>query len=149
MTPSEFEQFLHQEIPLTAAMQVTVISMGDDGVVLQAPLAPNINPHGTVFGGSASTLAILAAWCAVHVKLRTAGIVASEVIQSNTMEYLRPITGTFTARASLKNPDEWEPFVRMLSRRGKGRVEAMVLLEQEGELVGRLHGQLVALRENH
>ena len=60
-TAPELASDLHAHIPLSAAMQVSVAAVDADGVTLQAPLAPNINHRDTVFGGSASAVAILAA----------------------------------------------------------------------------------------
>jgi len=45
------QQYLHDHIPLSKAMQVTVLSAQTDSVILSAPLAPNINGKETVFGG--------------------------------------------------------------------------------------------------
>lgn len=69
----ELQQYLHEHIPLSRAMQVSVVRAAQEGVVLSAPLAPNINHQETVFGGSASALAILAAWSLVHVRLQASG----------------------------------------------------------------------------
>ena len=72
-------------------MQVSVVELSLDEVVLGAPLAPNINHRHTVFGGSASALAILAAWSLVHVRLAAEGAAARLVIQRNTMSYDGPM----------------------------------------------------------
>ena len=48
-------------------------SVAPDTVVIEAPLAPNINHRKTVFGGSASALGILAAWSLVHLRLAGTG----------------------------------------------------------------------------
>src|SRR4051812_8071949 len=87
MTASELEDYLHSHIPLSAAMQVAVDTVDVHGVVLRAPLAPNINHRDTVFGGSASAVAILAAWSLLHTRMRQEGIAARLVIQANTMDY--------------------------------------------------------------
>ena len=57
MNPAALAAFLHEKIPLSAAMDVSVVSASASEVVLEAPLDPNINVHGTMFGGSVSTLA--------------------------------------------------------------------------------------------
>jgi thioesterase domain-containing protein len=101
MTPEELQSYLHNHIPLSAAMQVRVDAVSDDHVLLSAPLAPNINHRDTVFGGSASALAILSAWSLLHVRMRKSGVVARLVIQSNRMDYLKPVAGAFAARSSL------------------------------------------------
>ena len=56
MLSSKLEQYLHDHIPLSKAMQVAVVSLTTDAVVLSAPLPPNINHRDTVFGGSASAM---------------------------------------------------------------------------------------------
>ncbi len=147
MSPEELEQYLYDHIPLSKAMEVSVLSVDTDAVILQAPLAPNINHRETVFGGSASALAILAAWSLLHTRLRTEGIVGCRlVIQRNTMEYDKPIFGEFTARSSLEQAEEWTKFTRILARRGKSRVTVISVLEHAGQVVGRLSGEFVALR---
>jgi len=56
MQPTELQTSLHERIPLSRAMGVTVPQAEPTGVVLSAPLAPNVNHSGTVFGGSAAAV---------------------------------------------------------------------------------------------
>jgi thioesterase domain-containing protein len=144
--PAELERYLHDHIPLSRAMAVGVVSVAAEAVVLAAPLAPNINHRDTVFGGSASALAILAAWSLLHTRLRAEGIGTRLVIQRNTMDYDQPILADFTARAQLQRPDDWHAFTRMLARKGKARIAVDSVLVQGGHAVGRLTGEFVALR---
>jgi thioesterase domain-containing protein len=148
VSPQELEKYLHDHIPLSKAMEASVISVDKDEVLLSAPLAPNINHRETVFGGSASTLAILAAWSLLHTRMRREGINCRLVIQRNTMDYDKPILGEFTARSSLARPQEWSRFIRMLDRRGKARVSVTAVLEHAGSAVGTLTGEFVALSMN-
>ena len=145
MDARELQDCLHAHIPLSAAMQVSVRSVQADGVTLAAPLAPNINHRETVFGGSASALAILAAWSLLHTRMRAEGVHARLVIQSNQMDYDKPIFGDFTARSSLAEPDQWPRFMRMLARMRRGRLRVNAVLESDGAVVGRLTGEFVAL----
>lgn len=144
-SPTQLERYLRENIPLTRAMQVAVVEAGDDGVVLSAPLAPNINHRETVFGGSASALAILSAWALLHVRLRDPGVTSRLVIQRNTMDYRLPIEGAFTARSALTRPEDWEKFRRALARRGKARITVSSVLEFEGRAAGYFSGEFVAL----
>jgi thioesterase domain-containing protein len=144
VSPSELEEYLHAHIPVARAMEVSVVSVEEWSVVLSAPLPPNINHRGTVFGGSASALAILAAWSLLHTRLRSEGTENRLVIQRNTMEYEEPILGGFTARSSVE-PADWQRFSRMLARKGKARVRVTALLEHEDRTVGRFSGEFVAL----
>jgi thioesterase domain-containing protein len=140
----EIEQYLHEHIPLSKAMGVTVLEATDASVLLMAPLGPNINHRGTVFGGSASALAILAAWALLHRRLRGEGCHCRLVIQRNSMDYELPIPGDFTARATLDLQADWAAFLRMLTRKGKGRIGTLAILECEGQRVGRFSGDFVA-----
>jgi thioesterase domain-containing protein len=143
-SPKSLEQFLHQQIPLSRAMQVSAIDVTADSVQLSAPLAPNLNHRATVFGGSASAVAILAAWSLLHVRLRVPFPSVSIVIQRQSMSYNRPILGTFAARASLAQPAEWPRFLRLLTRRGKARITVASTLDYAGEQVGSFSGDFVA-----
>ena len=145
MTPMTLESYLHAHIPLSQAMQVHVEKVGPEQIVLSAPLAPNINHRETVFGGSASAVAILAAWSLLNTRLRNEGIATKLVIQRNTMSYEAPIDGSFTAASRLEAPEKWEMFKRTLIRRGKARITVLAELHFAGQVAGRLEGEFVAL----
>ena len=144
MSEAELESYLHDHIPLSRAMAVRVISIAGDKVILGAPLGPNINHRDTVFGGSASALAILSAWSLLHLRLLAAGQPSRLVIQRNSMDYLAPIAGDFTATASSPSDREWDGFLKMLTRRGLARITVGAELEHQGKIAGRLSGEFVA-----
>ena len=144
MTEAELETYLHEHIPMSRAMAVRVASISDAKVVLAAPLAPNINHRDTVFGGSASALAILSAWSLLHLRLSAAGQPSRVVIQRNSMDYLAPIAGDFTATATLGQDATWAGFLRMLTRKGLAGITVGAVLDFEGRLAGRLSGEFVA-----
>ena len=145
MQAVELEQYLHEHIPLAAAMQVSVLEIGLTSVRLGAPLAPNINHRDTVFGGSASAVAILAAWSLLHVRMLAFNVPGRLVIRRNTMQYLAPIRGAFTARAALSRDADWPGFVGMLARKAIARIEVGADLDCAGQRVGTLAGEFVAL----
>jgi thioesterase domain-containing protein len=148
MNPIELEQYLHEHIPLSKAMQVSVVLLQEEVVILGAPLAPNINHRETVFGGSASAVVILAAWSLLYTRLRAAGITSRLVVRRNTMSYKLPIYGSFTARASIAQPDGWQKFIRIFTRRGRARITVSSVLEYAGQVVGDFEGEFVALGAN-
>ena len=93
MTAPELETYLHEHIPLSAAMQLAVEGLGEQGVTLSAPLAPNVNHRNSVFGGSLASLATLAGWSLVHVGLSEIGLPSRVVVMSSQIEYLAPAVG--------------------------------------------------------
>jgi len=144
-TPADVERYLHEHIPLSQAMGVRVARAAPDGVILTAPLAPNINHRETGFGGSASALAILAAWTLIHLRLSAAGIRCRLVIQRNSMQYLKPILEDFSAGTLPLDDAAWNSFLRMYDRRRRARIRVSSVLECCGERVGELEGDFVAL----
>lgn len=146
LTAESLSRYLHAQIPLARAMQVSVVTLDPDELVLGAPLAPNINHRDTLFGGSASAVCILAAWSLLHARLRAADTACRLVIQRNTMDYDTPVDGAFTARAALAAPAQWGRFLQTLHRRGRARVDVTASLEQADRPAGRFRGTFVTLR---
>ena len=144
MEPRAFEEYLHDHIPLSGAMGAVVLEAGPGGVVLEAPLAPNLNHRATAFGGSVSALAILAGWALVHLRLRDQGIRTRTVVQRSDVAYLKPVEAPFQARASVPVPDAWARFVKSLRRRGRGRGRVRVEVTSAGVGVATLDGDYVA-----
>jgi thioesterase domain-containing protein len=139
-----FQKYLHDHIPLSKAMVVEVVEATDDGVTLAAPLAPNINHRETVFGGSASAVAILSAWALMYLRLKSEQLNVRIVIQKNTMTYERPITGKFIASAAIADTTAWRRFADTLKRKGRGRFTVRSILYRHAEKVGEFEGDFVA-----
>ncbi len=142
------ERYLHEHIPLSQAMAVTVASIDEQGVTLSAPLLPNINHRSTVFGGSLSTLAILSAWTWLHIQLQTLSIPCRIVIQRNCFEYLQPAIGEFQAHCCAPSSLNWERFLAVLGRHNKSRITLNVHVHSMGQLAGTFQGEYVVLRNN-
>lgn len=147
VSPSALEAYLYAHIPMTKAIQLSVIDIQPEFLMVSAPLAPNINHQDTVFGGSASAVAILAAWAFVHTRLTSQNISNKLVIQRNIMNYELPITSTFTAKAYVTDETKWQTFIQMLLKRGRGRIKVMCILECSTQIVGRFEGEFVAFSQ--
>ena len=145
MTSAELQDYLHAHIPLSKAMEVSVLQSGHDAVVLGGPLAPNINHRDTVFGGSSAALAILAAWGLLHVRMSEAGLASRLVIQGSTMSYTRPIEGAFTATATIPEAERWSQFLKVYARRGRARITVGATLTFRQQTAGIFSGEFVAL----
>ena len=138
------QRYLHDRIPLSKAMDVQVVEATEDCVTLCAPLEPNINHRDTVFGGSASAVAILSAWTLMYLRLKSEGFNVRIVIQKNTMTYERPIAGRFTASATVSDPAAWKRFVDTLRRKSRGRFTVRSVLHRDAERAGEFVGDFVA-----
>lgn len=132
MNLQELETYLHEHIPLSSAMKVSVLEATPEKIILGAPLAPNINHRETIFGGSASALTILSAWTLLHTRLTASGFKCTLVIQRNTMSYEKAVTGRFSAQAITPSTEAWQSFTHMLQRKGRARISVSAVLMQEG-----------------
>jgi thioesterase domain-containing protein len=143
---AELEAYLHAQIPLSRAMGVRVTRADRTGVVLRAPLAPNLNHRQTFFGGSAASLATLAAWALAHERIREeSGLDVHVVIQRSSMEYLEPATTEVQAECVPPPDEHWDRLLRSVRRWGKGRIRLTVQLQAEGSIVGSFEAEFVAL----
>jgi thioesterase domain-containing protein len=139
------ERYLHQQIPLSAAMGVRVRMATPERVQLAVPLAPNINHSETAFGGSAAAAATLSAWALLHLRLARARLQARLVIQRSSMEYEQPIPGDFDAVCHFTDEPAWERFRVTLARRGRARLTLAAHLAYDARRMATFEGDFVGL----
>lgn len=138
------EKFLHEQIPLTRAMQVRVESYGVEGFVVRAPLAPNHNHLGTAFGGSLAALALLAGYGLLWLEL--ADRQAHLVVRESRMQFRRPVRGELRAICRAPSAESLGRFKEDFAAHGKARIELEVFIEEGGEIAVRCQGSYVASR---
>ncbi len=146
MTADQLREALYRDIPLSRAMEVSVFLADPARTVLTMPLAPNANHMATVFGGSANTLAILAAWSLLHLRLADAPSPCRVVIQRNTMQYIHPMPEAAEAICSFDAPTAWARFGRTLERHGRARLTLRAAVHSAGRLCAEFEGEFVAIR---
>ncbi len=120
---SELEQTLHQEVPLTEQMGVRVESHDGHELVLHADFAPNINIHGTAFGGSLYSLCAVTCWGMLHLKFEQAEIDAHSVLGQARISYMRPVKGDIQARCRLPEDGSFELFIERLKQGERARID--------------------------
>lgn len=147
MNTKSLGEYLYEHIPLSKAMQVSVIKANPNKVVLSAPLLPNINHIGTAFGGSESAVAILAAWSLLHVRLDSAGIPCTIIIQRHSIDYEQPVPKDFSAQAHLTKPECWERFIRTLQTHGKARINISSIIKCDAQQAASFEGDFIAIKK--
>lgn len=139
------EAYLHEHIPLSAALGARVLAADPSGVTLSAPLEPNLNHRQTGFGGSISALSILAGWTFLHVTVRPQVAGGNIVIQRSEIEFLRPVASSFEALCLPPDGPAWQGFLDSLTRKRRGRIRLGVRVVAAGELVALFRGQYVVV----
>ena len=137
---------LATEMPVSQRLGIRFRGAPGGGVHLGAPLATNINHHGTAFAGSLNAVATLAGWATVWLLLRRRGLTAHVVIQDSSVRYLRPVTGDFEARCEPPAPGAVQHLLESLRRRGRGRIELAVTVSDARGPTVMFTGRYVALR---
>ena len=145
MTPDALTQFLHREIPLTAAMRLSVIRSEAGEIEIAAPLAPNVNLHGTAFAGSLATLGLVSGWLLLHRALEQAALPAQLVAQKNQCQFLAPAREELRGLARLPDAD-WLRFADALRHKGRARVEVLTEIRAGATLAVTHTGTYVAKR---
>ena len=117
----------YAEIPLSKAMSMQIVSFDGHELVTEATLAPNRNVHGTAFAGSLYAIAALTGWGLVHLRLQLAGLEASVVIASGSIDYACPVAETIRARSRLEDESHGMAALRQ-KRKGRFSVNTDILL---------------------
>jgi thioesterase domain-containing protein len=142
---NDLEAYLHEHIPISSHMGIQVVRADLECVTLSAPLEPNINHRYTVFGGSCASVAMLAAWSLVLLRVRGAGRDAPIVIRHGEMDYLAPIDAAFTATCSSPEEETWARVLKALERGRPARVDLTADVECASKLVARMAASYAAI----
>jgi len=133
---------IRNTIPLGAAMQFNIDRLELDRIRVTAPLAPNINIHGTGFAGSIYSLAVLTGWALCTHIIDEFGLDAELVVARAEIAYRAPVTGDLDCRSST-DAAQRDAFLQSFRERGKGK---LVLDITVGELPqASLHATFVAV----
>jgi len=144
---ADVELYLHQNIPLSRLMGIRVTLCDDTGVRLTAPLEPNVNHMGTVFGGSASAVAMLCGWGLMHARIAALPFATGLVIRRNQMEFDSPLDSDFEAWCATPDADTLAQFDTALTTEGKARLQLHVDLLINGRCAAAFVGTYVAVKK--
>jgi thioesterase domain-containing protein len=114
-------EYIHSNIPLTKAMQLSVTRFDSDGLIMEAPLGPNINDKGTAFGGSLAAILTLAGWALTVLVLRESGLQANVMVYHSVTDYRKPVTGKLIISAFMPDSESKNELIRSFSESGKAR----------------------------
>ncbi|HKB56503.1 MAG TPA: YiiD C-terminal domain-containing protein [Lacunisphaera sp.] len=146
MSARDLEAFLHEKIPLTRAMGLRVAESTAVRLVLEAPLAANVNHLGTAFGGSLHALPTLACYAALWTLLREAGVDGHVVVKRSNAAYRQPVKGPLRAVCLRPAPGLGAEFTADLRRHGKARMELAAIVEgADGKPAVEFSGTFVAI----
>lgn len=133
----DLQALLYREVPLSRQMGVAAESYDGGTLSLTADLEPNINIHGTAFGGSMYSLAALCGWALLRLRLEDLSLQAEIMLGSARIDYRRPVRTKLAARAACRG-DAFDAFAGRVRNRRRASVEVSVELGsiRDGEWLG-------------
>lgn len=141
---ASLEATLHKLIPISEHMGMTVRAYDGQRLTLSAPLANNINHQMSAFGGSLFSVAALAGWGLLQLKLSELDIDTNTVIADGNVSYRRPVFSDFTCTCDL--PANWDECVRKLQETGKTGVDLEPLISVDKKDAMKFSGKYVVMR---
>ena len=114
--------------------------------MLSAPLAANHNDKGTGFAGSIASLASLAGWgLCMRWAEREVGTPLVAIAHAD-IQYRKPVTGNFRARATLPGDDALRAFHRRFAEKGRARLTVRIEVSDDQGLAAEQVAEYVVWR---
>jgi thioesterase domain-containing protein len=143
------QSMLRTRIPLADFMQLAIDRADNEAVYVSAPLAPNLNVHGTVFGGSLTAVGLLAGWSLLTWRMQGWGLAGDWVVARHEAQFMHPVSGRFQACASLADQEAWSGFVETLHKQGRAPIAVTISLaacDHPEQTAARLLAKFVAVQ---
>ena len=144
-TADELERYLHQHVPLSRHMGLRVHIATRERVEIALPLAPNVNPHGTIFGGAQTAACLVGGWMILYAAFARAGIPAQIVGKEARCEFLAPATRDCLVVTTCESGD-LDALLARFAEQGRARQELLTVIRCGETEVSRLTGLYTALR---
>ena len=93
----------------------------------RAPLAPNVNIHGTGFAGSIYSLAVLTGWAMVTHIVTSRSISCELVVSKAEIRYLRPVVGDIECRCEVADT-VINQFIDYYENKGRSRIMLEIMV---------------------
>jgi thioesterase domain-containing protein len=142
MTEFDAEQYFHQQIPITRAMGVLVVTHDENQFIVEAPVALNSNHLRTAFGGSINAVATLAAYGLLWLGLRDHAV--HVVVAESAIRFLRPVREIIRAICLRPDHDQWAAFQTRFTEKGKAHITLRVNVVEAGQTAAKFEGIFVA-----
>jgi thioesterase domain-containing protein len=145
----DLQELIVGDMPITKYLQFSIDRYDENGLVLSAPLAPNVNHRGTAFGGSISMMATLAGYGMTLLILEDFGIPYHIVVQKGNISFNKPVKNNFKVICSHPKKDDHDKFKKMFLQKGMGRIYQHCTIQEIENNVDAVsfNGAYVAIRD--
>lgn len=124
---NDLQQKIRSTIPLSESMQFEIAELTDNSILVRAPLAPNVNIHGTGFAGSIYSLAVLTGWAMVTHIVTSRSINCELVVSKAEIRYFKPVTGDIECRCEV-TAGAIDQFTDYYGNKGRSRIMIEIIV---------------------
>ncbi|GAA0209876.1 YiiD C-terminal domain-containing protein [Kangiella japonica] len=139
MNHKQLESLVHQEIPITRALDIRIDELNENSIRVMAPFEANKNIHNTAFAGSIYTVATIAGWSLVTSMAIHHQLEGSVVLAKANIQYKKPINGDIVAECQVDNNHLIDSFIASFQRKNRARIELDINLVEDGAIKATLH----------
>ena len=127
---AELQQRWEDNIPISEKMGIKILEYTGYQFQCSAPLNPNLNPHNTMFAGSAFTMATLTGWGMAWLLMKERGLKGDIVLVDSHIRYQHPVFSTPVASTSL---DGISGDLDRLASGRRARIVVNVMISSDGK----------------
>lgn len=129
------EYKIHNEIPMTKLMNLSINTMDDDFFTTKAPLDININDKGSAFGGSLSSIAIISSWCLVKIISDDLGFDDCDILViKNESTFKKQVTKDIYCKCVVPTVDEINTLKEKLQNKNSASIKINASIVQEDDI---------------
>lgn len=138
-------EYIVTNIPILHSVGLDVKVLTENKIKISAPLFDNRNHYGSAFGGSISTLGIVAGWAMLTYKIKEGRVPATLVIKSSHTEYLLPVKDNFHAEVEVDDGD-WKTLKTKFTEKGKAGIELTSKIISDGKVCAEQKSVYICLK---
>lgn len=148
MEKEQINRYIHEQLPSMAAMGASVESVDETALILTAPLDQNHNGHGSAFGASLYSVAMMSCFAAMYLACREHFDSPTIMIRDGQMRYRQPCDQPII-RASCRMPNirQWEGFFAHYEKAGKTTLSLTSKILQVDDVCAYFDGLFVLVGE--
>lgn len=144
---SALTETLHREVPLTRHMGIRVTSYSGSELAITAAFEPNVNIHGTAFGGSLFSICAVASWALLQLQYEEHEVPALSVLGDAKIDYHLPVRSDINARCRLPEDGSFEQFLKRIKNRERAAILLTTEILSEDRIAARFQGRYSAFFE--
>ena len=145
-----FQAKLFDDIPAVKFMQLSLDDMSDIALSASAPLLPNINDKGTLFGGSSGALMTVCGWSFIKIHLERQQIYNDVVIHRANTTWNKALAEDFIINTQAVHAIDWQQLCHQIKNSQQlQKIELVIqILNQKNEICSEMTANFVILRKS-